>query len=200
MVDKRTRQVVIVGILAALAWVISSFSFPLLPWAPFLKVDFSDIPILLGMYIYGPLTGIAIAAFRSLLSYVTTGGELGFPIGDTAAFIASIAYTLPIYYAITRLKTKAKQSVIGGVAATLSITSVLTVLNWLVIAPLYVRVMGFSVGPMREYLTVSVIPFNLAKGILVSIIFFVIFYKLYDYLEKMKNGHSLTSSISSIQR
>ena len=97
MVDKRTRQVVIVGILAALAWVISSFSFPLLPWAPFLKVDFSDIPILLGMYIYGPLTGIAIAAFRSLLSYVTTGGELGFPIGDTAAFIASIAYTLPIY-------------------------------------------------------------------------------------------------------
>lgn len=200
MADKRTRQVVIVGILAALAWVISSFSFPLLPWVPFLKVDFSDIPVLLGMYIYGPLTGIAIAAFRSLLSYVTTGGELGFPIGDTAAFIASVAYTLPIYFAITRFKTKAKQSVIGGVAATLSITSVLTVLNWLVIAPLYVRVMGFSVGPMREYLTVSVIPFNLAKGILVSIIFFVIFYKLYDYLEKMKNGHSLTSSISSIQR
>lgn len=186
MVEQRTRKMVTVGILAALAWVISAFSFPILPWAPFLKVDFSDIPILLGMYVYGPVSGIAIAAIRSLLSYVTTGGEAGFPIGDTAAFIASLSFTLPIYYVIRKDKPKMKQALLGGTLATLSLTAVLAVLNWLVIAPLYVRVMGFSVGPMREYLTISVIPFNLIKGAFVSIIFFTAFFKLYSYLEKLK--------------
>lgn len=200
MVESRTRKIVVVGILAALAWVVSTLSFPILPWVPFLKVDFSDILVLLGMYIYGPTTGIAIAAVRSLLSYVTGGGEAGFPIGDTAAFIATLSYTLPIYYFIKKQKSKAKTTVLGTFTATLSLTTTLTILNWLVIAPLYVTVMGFSVGPMREYLTVSVIPFNIAKGLLVSVVFFGIFYKLYDYLEKIKkNDRPISGRISEVK-
>lgn len=194
MVEQRTRKMVTVGILAALAWVVSQFSFPLLPWAPFLKIDFSDIPILLGMYIYGPMSGIAIAAVRSLLSYVTTGGEAGFPIGDTAAFIATLSYTLPIYYVIRNNKPTKKQAVLGGTVATLSLTGILAVLNWLVIAPLYVTVMGFSVGPMREYLTASVMPFNLLKGVFVSVIFFVAFFKLHHYLEKIRAAEPTLSN------
>ncbi len=194
MVEQRTRKMVTVGILAALAWVVSQFSFPLLPWAPFLKIDFSDIPILLGMYIYGPMSGIAIAAVRSLLSYVTTGGEAGFPIGDTAAFVATLSYTLPIYYVIRNNKPSKKQAILGGTVATLSLTGVLAFLNWLVIAPLYMTVMGFSVGPMREYLAVSVMPFNLLKGVFVSIIFFVAFFKLHHYLEKIRAAEPTLSN------
>lgn len=194
MVEQRTRKMVTVGILAALAWVVSQFSFPLLPWAPFLKIDFSDIPILLGMYIYGPMSGIAIAAVRSLLSYVTTGGEAGFPIGDTAAFVATLSYTLPIYYVIRNNKPSKKQAMLGGTAATLSLTGVLAFLNWLVIAPLYMTVMGFSVGPMREYLAVSVMPFNLLKGVFVSIIFFIAFFKLHHYLEKIRAAEPTLSN------
>jgi riboflavin transporter FmnP len=186
MIDKRTRKIVIVGILAALAWIISRFTFPLLPWAPFLKIDFSDIPILLGMYVFGPLAGIAIAGVRSLLSYVMSGGEAGFPIGDTAAFLATLSYTLPIYYLIKDRQPNMKTTLLSSSLGTISLTTVLSVLNWAFIAPMYMRVMGFSVGPMREYLTLSVIPFNLLKGIFVSIIFFVVYYKLYDYLEKVR--------------
>lgn len=197
MVENRTRKIVVVGILSALAWVVSTVSFPLLPWVPFLKVDFSDILVLLGMYVYGPTTGIAIAAVRSLLSYVTGGGEAGFPIGDTAAFIATLSYTLPVYYFINKKISKSKTMVIGTITSTISLTATLTLLNWLVIAPLYMMVMGFSVGPMREYLTISVIPFNLAKGLLVSVVFFGIFYKLYDYLEKIKKAdRSISVQIS----
>lgn len=192
MVEQRTKKMVTVGILAALAWVISMFSFPLLPWVPFLKIDFSDLPILFGMYVYGPVSGIGIAAIRSLLSYVTSGGEAGFPIGDTTAFVATLSFTLPIYFVIRNKKPSMKQSLIAGITATLSITSIMAVLNWLVIAPLYMRVMGFNVGSIREYLTISVIPFNLIKGAIVSLIFFTTFYKLYDYLEKLKNSAPLT--------
>ncbi len=188
MIDKRTRKIVVIGILAALAWIISQFSFPLLPWAPFLKIDFSDIPVVLGMYIFGPLSGIAIAAVRSLLSYVMTGGEAGFPIGDTAAFIATLSYTLPVYYIIRNRAANMKTVLMASSVGTVSLTTVLALLNWLVIAPLYIYVMGFSVGPMREYLTISVIPFNLLKGAFVSIIFFALYSKLHVQLDKMRDN------------
>ncbi|HLR92400.1 MAG TPA: ECF transporter S component [Atopostipes sp.] len=187
MIDKKTRKITVIGILAAVAWVISQFSFPVLYWAPFLKIDFSDIPILLGMYVFGPLSGIAIAAIRSLLSYVSTGGEAGFPIGDTTAFLATLSSTLPVYYILQKYGLNKKKAVLAGGVATLSLTATMSILNWLVVAPLYVRVMGFSVGPMREYLTLSVIPFNLIKGIMVSIVFFVVFYQIKDYLDKLKS-------------
>lgn len=188
MIDKRTRKIVVIGILAALAWIISEFSFPLLPWAPFLKIDFSDIPVVLGMYIFGPLSGIAIAAVRSLLSYVMTGGEAGFPIGDTAAFIATLSYTLPVYYIIRNRTANMKTVLMASGAGTVSLTTILAFLNWLVIAPLYIYVMGFSVGPMREYLTISVIPFNLLKGAFVSIIFFALYSKLHVQLDKIRDN------------
>lgn len=188
MIDKRTRKIVVIGILAALAWIISEFSFPLLPWAPFLKIDFSDIPVVLGMYIFGPLSGIAIAAVRSLLSYVMTGGQAGFPIGDTAAFIATLSYTLPVYYIIRNRTANMKTVLMASSAGTVSLTTILAFLNWLVIAPLYIYVMGFSVGPMREYLTISVIPFNLLKGAFVSIIFFALYSKLHVQLDKMRDN------------
>lgn len=192
MIEERTKKLTFIGILAAMAWIISFFSFPLLYWAPFLKVDFSDIPILLGMYVYGPLSGIGIAAIRSLLSYVASGGEAGFPIGDTTAFIATIVYTLPVYYFIKNNKLSRKKVVLTSGLATISLTLTMTVLNWLVIAPLYMRVMGFSVGPIREYLAVSVIPFNLAKGALVSFIFFTLFYQLRSYLDGVRNNSNMS--------
>lgn len=185
MIEKRTKKLTLIGILAAMAWIISSFSFPLLYWAPFLKVDFSDIPVLLGMYLYGPISGVAVAGIRSLLSYAISGGEAGFPIGDTTAFIASISYTLPVYFAIRKGKLDRKKILMASGIATISLTITMAVLNWLVVAPLYMRVMGFSVGPIREYLAISVIPFNLAKGFLVSTIFFSLFYQLKSYLDNL---------------
>ena len=190
MIHKRTKKLTVIGILAAVAWVISQFSFPILYWAPFLKIDFSDIPILLGMYVYGPLAGTAIAAVRSLLSYISSGGEAGFPIGDTTAFIGTLSLTLPIYYVIKNKVSNKKKSILAGSLATTSLTITMAILNWLVVAPLYIRVMGFSVGPMREYLTLSVIPFNLIKGIVVSFVFFIVFYQVQEYLNKLKNENN----------
>lgn len=194
MIEKRTKKLAFIGILAAMAWIISFFSFPLFYWAPFLKVDFSDIPILLGMYVYGPLSGIAIAAVRSLLSYVASGGEAGFPIGDTTAFIATTAFTLPIYYLIKDHKVSRKKMVMTAGVATISLTVTMTVLNWLIVAPFYMKVMGFSVGPIREYLAISVIPFNLAKGALVSLILFSLFYPLQSYLDDLRIDNNLRVS------
>ena len=42
------------ALLGAIAFMLMFVEFPLIPIAPFLKIDFSDVPVLLGLVIYGP--------------------------------------------------------------------------------------------------------------------------------------------------
>lgn len=194
MTSNKTKKLVGIAMLASLAWVISMVSFPVLPGSPFLKIDFSDLAVLFGMYIYGPLAGVAIAFIRSLLSYAQKGGEMGFPIGDTAAFIATISYTLPLYLYVTKRGLNVKNKIAATVISSTSLTIMMSLVNWLFIAPAYMAVMGFSVGPMRTYLLVAVIPFNFIKGILVSTVFFVAFTKLKTWLDKTRKKQNRKKS------
>ncbi|GAA0485270.1 ECF transporter S component [Alkalibacterium indicireducens] len=186
MTNNKTKRLVGIAMLASLAWVISMISFPILPGSPFLKIDFSDLAVLFGMYVYGPLAGVAIAFIRSLLSYAQKGGEMGFPIGDTAAFIATLSYTLPLYLIIAKKGTALKYKLLAGGAASVSLTAAMTLANWLFIAPAYMAVMGFSVGPMRTYLLFAIVPFNMIKGPIVAVLFFIAFSKLKPWLDKTR--------------
>ena len=186
MTNNKTKRLVGIAMLASLAWVISMISFPILPGSPFLKIDFSDLAVLFGMYVYGPLAGVAIAFIRSLLSYAQKGGEMGFPIGDTAAFIATLSYTLPLYLIIAKKGTALKYKLLAGGAASVSLTATMALANWLFIAPAYMAVMGFSVGPMRTYLLFAIVPFNMIKGPIVAVLFFIAFSKLKPWLDKTR--------------
>ncbi len=186
MTKNKTKRLVGIAMLASLAWVISMISFPILPGSPFLKIDFSDLAVLFGMYVYGPLAGVAIAFIRSLLSYAQKGGEMGFPIGDTAAFIATLSYTLPLYLIIAKKGTALKYKLLAGGAASVSLTATMALANWLFIAPAYMAVMGFSVGPMRTYLLFAIVPFNMIKGPIVAVLFFIAFSKLKPWLDKTR--------------
>ena len=186
MTNNKTKRLVGIAMLASIAWVISMISFPILPGSPFLKIDFSDLAVLFGMYVYGPLAGVAIAFIRSLLSYAQKGGEMGFPIGDTAAFIATLSYTLPLYLIIAKKGTALKFKLLAGGAASVSLTATMALANWLFIAPAYMAVMGFSVGPMRTYLLFAIVPFNMIKGPIVAVLFFIAFSKLKPWLDKTR--------------
>lgn len=186
MTNNKTKRLVGIAMLASLAWVISTLSFPVLPGSPFLKIDFSDLAVLFGMYIYGPLAGVAIAFIRSLLSYAQKGGEMGFPIGDTAAFIATLSFTLPLYLFITRRGMDFRDKLMATGLASLTLTAAMALANWLFIAPAYMAVMGFDVGAMRTYLLFAIVPFNLIKGPMVGALFFTAFAKLKPWLDKTR--------------
>lgn len=184
MQTSNIKKMVGIAILGAMSFILINFSFPLVPGVSFLKVDFSDMPNIIGMFLYGPVGGIAIAFIRSLLHYVQTGGELGIPIGDASSFIASVAYLLPLYAVVRSRGTSMKSLVAGSIAGTLSLTLILSVLNYFVVAPLYMAVLNFDVGPMLQYVLYAVVPFNLAKGFLVSVVFILLFGKLKPWIQK----------------
>lgn len=184
MQKKSTKKLVGVAMLGALAAIVMLFSFPIIPAIPFLKIDFSDVPILIGMFLYGPSGGISVALVRSLLHYVQTGGDAGFPIGDTASFIASVLYTLPIYSIIHKKGTETRYMILAGVLGTLSLTAVLTVLNYTFLLPLYAKILGLDVGSLFDYFVLGIVPFNLIKGAVISLVFIVLFSKLKPWIER----------------
>ncbi|MEG0288509.1 MAG: ECF transporter S component [Carnobacterium sp.] len=182
MQNSNTKRLVGVSMLAAVAFVLMFFAFPIIPGVSFLKIDFSDIPVLLGMFLYGPVGGIMVAVIRTVLHYIQTGGDAGYPIGDAASLIASLAYCLPIYY-IMRNKVENTQTIVfANVIGTLSLTTILSFLNAYVLIPLYFAVLNFSVGPIQQYVFYGVVPFNLAKGIIVSSVFVILFAKMKPWI------------------
>ena len=58
MKNTKVQKMVAISLFAAMGLVLQFFGFPVIPAFGFMKVDFSDIPVLLSMFLYGPLAGI----------------------------------------------------------------------------------------------------------------------------------------------
>ena len=71
------RTLALVGMLSAVAVVLMTFDIPL-PFAPtFYKIDFSEVPVLIGCFTMGPLAGVGIELIKNLLHIVISGTQTG---------------------------------------------------------------------------------------------------------------------------
>lgn len=183
MLKGKTHRIVGISLFGALAFVLMFFAFPVLPAFPYLKIDFSDLSILVSYILYGPVGGSLSAVIRSILHYIQTGGDMGYPIGDFASLLATLSYCLPVYYISRKSKTK-KTFIAALVVGTMTLTLIMTVANWVIITPLYLNILNFSVGNLRDYIVAGVAPFNIIKGIVVSVAFMFVMPKLRPWLEK----------------
>ena len=181
MLKGRTHQLVGVSLFGALGFILMFLAFPVLPAFSYLKVDFSDLPILVSFLLYGPVGGIFSAMIKTLLHYLSTGGDMGYPIGDLASFLASISYCIPAYYLLRKAKTKSGM-ILAFLIGTISLTVVLSIANWYIITPLYLKILNFSVGDLRAYIVAGVVPFNVLKGAIISTVFLIAFPKLKPWL------------------
>ncbi|MGX7029945.1 ECF transporter S component [Vagococcus zengguangii] len=188
MKKSKVQRMVIIAMLAAVSFVLMFFAFPILPTVPFMKVDFSEIPILIGTFILGPIAGIGIAALRSILHLLSTGFSIPNMIGDLASFLAAIALILPIYY-IYKNKHNNVGLVFGLVVGVVTSTVVMSLANYSFILPVYAKFAGFVLpGTMADYIFLGVVPFNLVKGVIVNTLFFAVYKSLVPWLNKKEES------------
>lgn len=189
----KTEKMVVLSLLAGMAFLLLKLDFFILPTFPWMKLDFSDIPILIGTLIYGPISGIIIAFIRSLLNYVMSGADLGSLIGNTTGFVASVLFLLPIHFFMKKINN-IKGLVTGTFISTILLTGFMAVANYFVILPIYLFVLKLNFEmPMSEMIIFGVIPFNLIKGVFVSFIFGVTYKKIIPILEKRMQINSKAS-------
>lgn len=165
------QRMVLLAILGAWALIMRSFDFPILPYAPFLKVDASDLVVLIGLLIAGPKGLIAVAGVRDGAHYLLTGGEGGIPIGIIMSFLASLLMFLPTHFVLTKGKRLAKgpSHLLMALGLVTSLTVGMGLFNYYLALPIYVRVMHFPIDHFLNYVMTLIVPFNLIKGSLIAL-------------------------------
>lgn len=190
--NNKVQKMVSIAMLAAIGTVLQFVAFPIMPAFRFLKIDFSDIPILLGMFLYGPLAGVITAFVRSLLHLFLTGLAPQNMVGDFASFLASSIFTLPIFYFFGKKKNIRTNRIVGLVSGILALTIFMSIANYFVITPIYLQLYGvttqqFLGTSLASYVAIGIVPFNLIKGLLVSGVFLVLHAKLLPWLSKKQH-------------
>src|SRR5699024_11370204 len=135
-------------------------SFAVIPIVPYMKVDFADIPILLGFFVLGVSGGIEIAVLRSVLYFLITGPSIASLIGVGTNLLATLTICLPMYY-ILHEKHDLKRYIIAIVVSTISLTFWLSIGNWLVITTLFMAVLGMIITlPLRHFVVYGVLTYS----------------------------------------
>ena len=189
-----TRTLVQIGMLSALAIILMQFEIPL-PFAPaFYKIDFSEVPVLIGCFSMGPFAGVLIELIKVILN-VAIKGTMTMGIGDAANFMIGCAFCVPAALIYQKKRTKSG-AVTGMVVGTVIMTILGCVLNAYILLPVYAKAfempldalvsMGTEVNGaitgLMTFVLFAVAPFNLLKGILVSLIVFFVYKKIRQVL------------------
>ena len=180
------KSMVAIGMLSSISYVLMLLNFPIPPFPQFLMIDFSDIPALIAALIFGPAAGILVELIKNILDYFMTGSATGVPVGHIANFAAGILFVLPTYYVYSKLKTK-KGMTFGLVIGTMVMAVIMSVLNYVVILPAYTFFLNFpamSAPEMRTMIVTGILPFNILKGLIISIVFMLIFTRMRTWVEK----------------
>lgn len=194
-----TTKITVTALLTAVAIALQYIEVPI-PLVPsFLKLDFSDLPELIGAFVLGPQYGIIICLLKNLIhlpvsSSMFVGEFSNFILGAIFVFVAGMIYKYN--------KTK-KGALIGCVAgaATMAILSVVT--NYFIVYPVYAELwaggdMNVIVNmyklllPSSDTLLKSLIifnvPFTLFKGIVDAVIAMIIYKPLSNMIVRMNTA------------
>ena len=182
MKQNKLTRLIIISILGALSFILMLIQFPLPFLPPFLTVDLSDIPAFIGFMLLGGTAGSLVIILKIVLFGLLMASE---PVGPLANMLAAFALLLPIYFVYMKYQSR-KSLLIGFAAGTLSLTLMMAVLNYFVLLPMYGLIIDHTdlIANIRAVVTAGIIPFNIVKGIIVSLVAYLIYIKL---LPKLKN-------------
>lgn len=175
---------IILALFGAISFVLFFLNFPLPFLPPFLKVDFGDIPALLAALIFSPLSGIIVIAIKNFLYLVIGGGD---PVGVVANFLAATLFVLPVGMLYHKYK-ETKSIVSGLITGTVIMAIGMSIFNYLILLPVYAMFMGmeeFAIENVKRMtVLVGILPFNIIKGIIVSLLFVPLFIRMRRWIDQ----------------
>ncbi|WP_413522074.1 ECF transporter S component [Brochothrix thermosphacta] len=187
MSNSKVRMLVSVSMLSALSYLLTFIKFPLPVFPDFLTIDFSDIPAMIGAFIFGPLAGTLVLLIKNIINYITTGSPVGFPVGQVANFVAGMLYVMPMYYIYRHFKGSKRGLLVGIGTGTLAMTLFMSLFNYIILLPLYLKLLNFDLGvSFAKAVVVIIMPFNLIKGVLVGYLFMLMFGRLKKWIERQQ--------------
>lgn len=174
-----------VGMLSALSYIIMMFDFPVPVLVPtFVKMDFSELPALIGAFAMGPVEGVVICLVKNLLHLfrTTTGG-----VGELSNFILGASFVFAAGMIYKKKKTR-KMAIIGSLLGALIMGLISIPSNYFLTYPIYMKFMPIEaiiaayqeirpgVNGLLECLIFFNAPFTFMKA-MASVIITLLIYK-----------------------
>lgn len=151
----KTKKLSTTAMLCTLAYIAAAFG--RIPIVLFLKYDPKDVIIVIGGFLFGPLTSLVITVIVSVVQMFTTSttGILGCLMNIISS--CSFACTASLIYRRKHTLSGAMLGLFCGLSC-----QVLIMMLWnYLIAPIY---MGYSREAVADLLLPAFLPFNLIKG------------------------------------
>ena len=162
---KNLNKMIKISLLAAISLVLMYFDFPIIPAFPWLKIDLSEVPALMGGFAYGPIAGGIIVILKVFLRFLIKGTETGF-VGEAANIIVGLALVMPAAWIYHRNKSK-KTAILGMVLGALVMQVSGIISNVYFLLPAYG--MHLEGSALVNYILLGLVPFNGVKAFIVSI-------------------------------
>ncbi len=187
------RRVAFVAMFGAVAAVLMLFEIPLFFAPSFYKLDLSEIPVLLCAFYLGPVSGVVCELLKVLLKLLLKGTTTAF-VGDFANFVVGCSLVLPASVIYHHHRTR-KSAIVGMAVGTASLTVFGSAFNAIYLLPKFAELFGMSldaivamgsavnasITSVSTLVLLAVAPFNILKGVVVSLVTFL----LYKRLEKL---------------
>ncbi len=195
-----TKNMVLMAVFGALATILHLLDFPLPFIAPsFYELDLSEIPILIGSFIVGPVGGVIMEAIKILLKLLIKGTSTAY-VGDFANFCIGCCLILPASIVYQKRKTKVG-AIIGMTTGIIFMTVAGVFLNYYVMIPFYVKAFGMpldaivgagaaiwpAIHDKLTFVILCVAPFNIVKGLIVSLITALVYKRISTFIKSIGN-------------
>ena len=191
------RELTVTALLAAVATVLMFLDFSLPMFIPgFVKMDISELPALLASFSLGPVYGVAVCLIKNVLNLIFHGSTGG--IGEVCNFLIGAAFVAAAGILYKRNKTRK-----GAILAALTGSAVMAVVsipvNYFISYPVYAQMFGGldkiiaayqalrpGTNGLMDCLLVFNMPFTFVKGLLNSVLCFLIYKPLSPILHGRK--------------
>lgn len=194
-----THNLTVAAMLSAVAFILMFIEFPLPMLIPsFVKMDFSDLPALLGAFALGPVYGVVISFMKNLLHIIIKGTSTAC-VGELCNFMLGAVFSAVAGFVYKRHKSR-KTAILGAIAgaAVMAVFSVPS--NYFITYPAYVQfyhmpleaILGMyqailpSADSLIKCLVIFNMPFTLVKGLLDAVLCLLIYKPLSPILHGRK--------------
>ena len=168
--SEKIRKMVTMAILVAISIVlVSVIHVPLIPAVPFLEYDPADIPILIGAFAYGPVAGIILTVVTSVIQGLTVSASSGLYV--IIMHIIATSVLVLVASGIYRVRHTKKGAILGLVCGTIAMALVMLPANHF-ITPAF---MGVPTEVLDALLLPGILPFNLIKAGINSVVTFLVY-------------------------
>ena len=184
------RYVAFVAMFGAIAAVLMLFEIPLFFAPSFYKIDLSEIPVLMCSFYLGPVAGVICELLKIIVKLLLKGTSTMF-VGDFANFVVGCTFVLPASI-IYHVKKSKKTAIIGMASGTAVMTVFGSLFNAVYLLPKFATIFGMpleaiigmgtevnrAINSVSTLVLFAVVPFNLLKGIVVSVATLFIYKRL----------------------